>query len=126
MPGNPNKNGIPKKRMERFVYWTLGLLLFWAGAVSATDLDAQRSAFRKAIMQAESGNWARVEPWLSQLEDYPLYPDLRAGWLRNRLGRVPDAEVAEFLAAYPDLGFTPGLRKAWAESLARRGRWETR
>ncbi len=110
--------------MERFFYWALGLALFWAGAVSAADLDAQRSAFRKAIIQAESGNWARVEPWLSELEDYPLYPDLRAGWLRSRLGRVPDAEVAEFLAAHPDLGISPGLRKAWAASLARRGRWE--
>jgi soluble lytic murein transglycosylase len=111
--------------MARCFHWALALLLAWSGTASAADLEAQRTAFRKAILEAESGNWAGVEPWLPQLEGYVLWPDLRAGWLRSRLGRVPDAEVADFLAAYPDLGVSDGLRKAWAESLARRGRWET-
>ena len=111
--------------MERCIQWVLGLLLAWAGVAAAADLDAQRTAFRKAILQAESGNWAGVEPLLPGLEGYVLLPDLRAGFLRSQLGRVPDAEVAEFLAEYPDLGFSEGLRTAWAESLARRGRWET-
>lgn len=110
--------------MERFFHWALLLLLAWAGMANGADLEVQRAAFRKAILEAESGNWAGVEPWLPQLQGYVLLPDLRAGWLRSRLGRVPDAEVADFLAAHSDLGFSDGLRKAWVESLARRGRWE--
>ena len=101
---------------------TLALLLAVAPAW-ATSLEAQREAFRAALPLAEAGAWERVEPLLGELAGYPLLPDLRAAWLRSRLGRVDDAEVRAFLERHPELGFSPGLRRQWADSLARRGAW---
>lgn len=101
---------------------TLALLLAVAPA-GATTLDRQREAFRAALLQAEAGRWAQVEPLLGALEGYPLLPDLRAAWLRSQLGKVDDVEVATLLAHHPDLGFSAGLRRQWANSLARRGAW---
>ena len=104
---------------------TLALLLMLVAPAAAGTLEDQREAFRAALPHAEVGNWPAVEPYLATLENYPLLPDLRAAWLRNRLGRVDDAEVREFLQRYPELGFSAGLRRQWAGSLARRGAWET-
>lgn len=101
---------------------TLALLLVVASA-GATTLESQREAFRVALPHAEAGRWAEVEPLLEALADYPLLPDLRAAWLRNRLGKVDDAQVRAFIERYPDLGFGADLRRQWAGSLARRGAW---
>jgi soluble lytic murein transglycosylase len=98
-------------------------LLFAAAQASATTIESQREIFRAALPQAEAGNWDRVKPRLGELEDYPLLPDLRAAWLRSQLGRVDDAKVREFLADHPEFGFSAGLRRQWAASLAQRGAW---
>ena len=97
--------------------------LFVLAPAQANTLQEQRAAFRAALPQAEAGRWERVEPLLPQLAGYPLLPDLRAAWLRSQLGRVPDAEVREFLQSHPDYAFSAGLRRQWAGSLVRRGAW---
>ncbi|NGX16106.1 transglycosylase SLT domain-containing protein [Wenzhouxiangella sp. XN24] len=99
------------------------LLSLATPATAAATLDSQRDAFRAGLAHAEAGRWDRVEPELAALQGYPLLPDLRAAFLRSRLGRVDDAEVRAFLAAHPELGFSDGLRRQWAHSLARRGAW---
>lgn len=100
-------------------------LLLWLAVTpaGAADLGAQREAFRAALPHAEAGRWPQVEPHLPALAGYPLLPDLRAAWLRSRLGRVEDAEVRAFLELHPALGFSAALRRQWAGSLARRGAW---
>jgi len=120
-PGSPDN-------MPHIVLITL-LMLFSAGTpahakiAAGTGLEAQREAFRTALPEAEAGQWAAVEPLLGDLADYPLLPDLRAAWLRSRLGKVADAEVAAFLDAHAELSFAPGLRRQWVVSLARREAW---
>jgi soluble lytic murein transglycosylase len=109
--------------MRRLALLAAAGLLFHFIPAGATSPELQREAFRAALSQAEAGRWAQVEPLLGILEDYPLLPDLRAAWLRSRLGRIDDSEVRAFLLAYPDLGFSAGLRQQWAASLARRGAW---
>jgi len=102
---------------------TVLLLSLAVPATAAASLDNQRDAFRTALAHAEAGRWDRVEPGLAALQGYPLLPDLRAAFLRSRLGRVDDAEVRAFLAGHPDLGFSASLRRQWAHSLARREAW---
>lgn len=105
----------------------LGLLLPFLAVTARADvgdLDAQREAFIAARPAAEAGRWEDVEPFLEILRDYPLLPDLRAAWLRKRLGDANDEETGAFLARYPALGFSRGLRLAWAQSLAERRRWD--
>ncbi|NHA14056.1 transglycosylase SLT domain-containing protein [Thioalkalivibrio sp. XN279] len=94
-----------------------------ANMASDARLEAQREVFRAVLPLAEAGQWAGVDARLAELDGYPLLPDLRAAWLRSRLGQVPDAEVAQFLAAHAELGFAPALRRQWAASLARRKAW---
>jgi soluble lytic murein transglycosylase len=109
--------------MPRIALLTTFALLLAAAPAGAATLEAQREAFQAALPHAEAGRWDRVEPLLGDLQGYPLLPDLRAAWLRSQLGRVSDAEVREFLARHPDLGFSAALRRQWAGSLARRGAW---
>jgi soluble lytic murein transglycosylase len=109
--------------MPRIALLTTFALLLATAPADAATLEAQREAFRAALPHAEAGRWDRVEPRLGELQGYPLLPDLRAAWLRSQLGRVSDAEVREFLARHPDLGFSAALRRQWADSLARRGAW---
>jgi soluble lytic murein transglycosylase len=109
--------------MARFLLLTTFALLIATPSGAGAAVDSQRKAFREALPQAEAGNWAGVEPHLAALSDYPLLPDLRAAWLRSRNGTGRDDEFAEFLKQYPDLGFSAGLRRHWAGSLARRGEW---
>ena len=100
------------------------LALSLASAPAAANIaQSQRDAFRTALPKAEAGRWDEVESLLHELEDYPLLPDLRAAWLRGRLGRIDDAEVKTFLQQHPDFGFSAGLRWQWANSLARRSAW---
>lgn len=101
----------------------LPLMAALATPAGATIDERQREAFRTALPHAEAGRWADVEPQLEALGDYPLLPDLRAAWLQSRMGRADDAEIRAFLERHPDLGFSNGLRRQWAGSLARRAAW---
>ena len=87
------------------------------------DLSDERALFIKLRPSAERGNWSAIEPHLDELADYPLLPDLRAAWLRRRMGPATDQEMARFLNANASLGFTNGLRLSWARSMAARGEW---
>jgi hypothetical protein len=66
---------------------------------AATDarLEDQRQAFRDVYPDAERGNWAPVAAKESLLVDYVLWPDLRAVYLRTRLGKSDNAEIRAFL-----------------------------
>ncbi len=93
-------------------------------SVAPLSREVQRQAFVAALAAAEAGRWQDVEPFLENLQDYPLLPDLRAAWLNKRLGDNNDRETADFLQRYPDLGFSGSLRLNWAMSLAERRRWD--
>ena len=110
--------------MNRAICLLLALSASIVAPAGETDrLEEQRAAFRQALVSAELGDWDSVQPHLDLLEDYPLRPDLSAAWLRRRVGRDTDAEMASFLSRYPDYGFSRDLRYQWARSLARRRDW---
>ncbi len=110
--------------MKRWTALLLAPLLLLARPGVAEDgLAGQRALFVELRPKAERGDWAAVEPRLAELDDYPLVPDLRAAWLRRRMGPATDEEMAAFLERHEDLGFASGLRLSWARSLADRGAW---
>lgn len=96
----------------------------YAGAADAVDRAAQRDAFRAAWADAERGRFDSAEQQRDLLEDYVLWPDLRAAWLRATL-RDPqhDASVREFLDHYGDLRPARELRYRYALELARQQRF---
>ncbi len=61
---------------------------------------------------------------MQDLDDYPLRPYLEFELLRQRLDRVPEVVMDQFLARYRDWSFGPSLRRRWLRSLARNGDYD--
>ena len=96
-----------------------------SGACAQADavLEAQREAFRTAYEAAERGDWAPAAERQSLLEDYVLWPDLEAAWLRASLATVDPARVRGFLEQYGELEPARELRYRFALQLAADGQW---
>lgn len=87
--------------------------------------ERERELFRAAYAAAERGDFSVVEGLAAEdrrrLEAYVLWPDLRAAYLRARLGSVDAAEIETFLASHGTLKPARELRYRYALDLARRG-----
>jgi soluble lytic murein transglycosylase len=92
------------------------------GAESVTVVEQQRAAFRDAFAAAELGNWEPAAEHRALLQNYVLWPDLRAAYLRTAAGSVDDAEIAVFLKRYGTLKPARELRYRHALRLAAAGR----
>ena len=104
----------------------LGMLLV-IGTVAAGDdaktLERQREAFRDAFPAAERGDWEPAKQQEALLARYVLWPDLRAAYLRTRLGEPDDeATIRAFIEKYQPLKPARILRYALALQLAKSGR----
>jgi len=96
------------------------LCLLWSSvACAASDLEAQREAFRERYAEAELGIWQLSEQDTALLEDYVLWPDLRAAYLRATLRKADDAAIRDFLKTYGMLKPARELRYQYALHLAR-------
>ncbi len=104
------------------------ILLAWSAAVSAGDgtFERERELFRAAYAAAERGDFSLVDALPAQerarLEAYVLWPELRAAYLRARLGRVEETAIDSFLERYETLKPARELRYRYALELARKGR----
>lgn len=87
-------------------------------ATTLSALDDQRQAFRDVYPAAERGDWTPVAAHESLLRDYVLWPDLRAAYLRRRLGKNENAEILAFLEQYGSLKPARDLRYRLALQLA--------
>lgn len=87
----------------------------------ANDISAQRAAFKAVYPAAERGEWAPVAAQADLLQDYVLWPDLRAAWLRAK-GSREEAETRRFLDTYGTLKPAREIRYRYARRLARQGR----
>ena len=80
------------------------LLALVMSSVSMAENDPfaeQRSLFVRMLPKAEAGDWRSVEPQIDALEGYPLRPDLRAAWLRRKVGSSTDTEISCTITAGP-------------------------
>jgi soluble lytic murein transglycosylase len=101
------------------------VMCWFCSACAQTEavLDDRRAAFRAAYPAAERGDWQPAAERQSLLEDYVLWPDLKAAWLRAKLDSVDASEVRAFLDRYGDLQPARELRYRFALHLAADGRW---
>jgi soluble lytic murein transglycosylase len=81
-------------------------------------LERQRAAFREVRADVELGNWTPVRQYESLLEDYVLWPDLRATFLRATLTNADHAEIETFLDQYGVLKPARELRYRYALHLS--------
>jgi soluble lytic murein transglycosylase len=117
-----------RRPARRFPFRIAALFVALAAACTApvrgADLEAQREAFREAWAAGGRGEWEPAERHRALLEDYVLWPDLRAAWLAAKIDSVSDAEVREFLAKWDELRPARELRARYAVRLAANGRWD--
>lgn len=93
-----------------------------AGAVGAPPAEdaqeARRAAFREAYAAAELGEWAPAAANAALLEDYVLWPDLRAAFLRTQIGKAGDTEILAFIDRHAALRPARDLRYRYLLYLA--------
>ena len=95
-----------------------------AGAPAAEELKLQRERFPLVWETAKHGPADAWRKLAMGLESYPLYPYLELAGLQKKLPQLKPAEVAEFLAAWPDSLPAQSLRDAFLLELAKRGDWK--
>ena len=92
---------------------------------NASALEQQRELFRAAYPQAELGNWSAIESLAAAeqrvLQDYVLWPDLRAAYLKSTIRKADRAQVEAFLEQYGTLKPARELRYRYALQLAKSG-----
>ncbi len=91
---------------------------------STADLVEQRVAYVRAMSALEQGNLSRYQSLAAGLRDYPLYPYLEYRRLQKNLKSLPNKEVREFLAAWPDSPLAERLHASWLHMLALRKQWK--
>ena len=92
---------------------------------SPSQIERQRELFRDVYASVERGDWTAVEDLsaLDQqlLEQYVLWPDLRATWLRANIDSVSNEEVAAFVQHHGTLRPARELRYRHALNFVKRG-----
>ena len=75
--------------------------LWFTSSIQGAEIDQQRELFQRVYADVERGNWAAVELLgredQQSLAKYPLFPDLRAAWLRATIRTVDHSEIDEYL-----------------------------
>ena len=103
----------------------LVFLLALHAPASADDTAAGRALFMRVYETVERGDWSPVEDLVPNerriLEEYLLWPDLRAAWLRANLKQVPRAGIEAFLSRHGTLRAARELRYQYALVLGRTG-----
>ncbi len=100
---------------------TLAALL--SACVQAQNLDAQRTAMRTAIDNAERGQFDANAT--APLRNHPLYGWLEFSALRRNIDTLPNAQAQDFLKRYQGQAVAESFRSAWLPALARRQDWPT-
>jgi soluble lytic murein transglycosylase len=104
----------------------LVFLLALHAPASADDTADGRALFMRVYETVERGDWSPVENLAANerhiLEEYVLWPDLRAAWLRANLKQVPRTEMDTFLSRHGTLRPARDLRYRYALHLGRTGK----
>lgn len=91
---------------------------------ASTQIEQQRALFRSVFESVERGDWSAVDDLSAldrlMLEQYTLWPDLRATWLRANIDSVATGEVDAFVEQYGMLRPARELRYRHALNLVRK------
>jgi soluble lytic murein transglycosylase len=116
------------RNAARPIVFCVLLLVSSTSAIAATASEQQRDLFRAAYPEVERGNWAAVEALGMDeqrlLQDYVLYPDLRAAWFRATLANADHSEIEAFLDRHGTLKPARELRYRYALHLADIGHFD--
>ncbi|WP_312366816.1 transglycosylase SLT domain-containing protein [Stenotrophomonas sp.] len=94
-----------------------------SASTCAQNLDAQRTAMRTAIDNAERGQFDASAA--APLRNHPLYGWLEFSALRRNIDTLPTAQAQDFLKRYQGQAVAETFRATWLPALARRQDWPT-
>ena len=109
------------KRLSLMPLAVLAALL--CSSANAQNLDAQRTALRTAIDNAERGQFDASAA--ASLRNHPLYGWLEYVALRRNIDTLGTAQAQDFLKRYQGQAVAETFRAAWLPALARRQDWPT-
>ncbi len=93
------------------------------GDSRVSQTEQQREMYRQVFESVERGNWGVVDDLSALdrqlLEQYILWPDLRATWLRANINSASAAEIESFVQQYGTLRPARELRYRYALNLVR-------
>ncbi len=93
-------------------------------AGAAADIAEQRQQYREALAALRAQRNDEFAKLAAGLRDYPLYPYLEYHDLRRRIYQLPEKELAEFFAKWPDTPLLASLRDSWLLALAQQESWD--
>ncbi len=103
-------------------YGLAAAVLCLAGISQGAQIEQQRALFKQVYAQVERGQWSAVTNLSAaeqdSLSDYPLWPDLRATYLRATMKNADHAEIEAYLDEYGILKPARDLRYRYALHLA--------
>ena len=103
-------------------------LLLQGQAAAISDIDKQRALFREVYAGVERGSWEAVDALSNEeralLQEYVLWPDLRAAWFRADIRKADPDALEAFLDRYGTLKPARELRYRYALHLANSGQLE--
>jgi len=92
---------------------------------SAATLKEQRQQYLDAKKALKAGKIKTFTTLSESLKSYPLYAYLRYNYLRPRLHKIDDAEIKNFILAYPDFISIDSLKASWLKQLIKQKKWQT-
>ncbi|MDH3586579.1 MAG: hypothetical protein OEQ30_05775, partial [Gammaproteobacteria bacterium] len=97
-------------------------LLLQGPAIASPGADEQRDLFRQVYADVERGNWDSVDALSAEdralLQEYVLWPDLRAAWFRATISTTDRDILEAFLERHGTLKPARELRYSYALHLA--------
>ncbi|MCO4811976.1 MAG: transglycosylase SLT domain-containing protein [Gammaproteobacteria bacterium] len=109
----------------RLISAVLAFALCLLHPAAASQIDEQRELFKSVYKTVERGDWSPVDGLSAsdraRLQQYVLWPDLRATWLRANLRTTPAADVDAFIQQHGTLRPARELRYKQAMMLAGNG-----
>jgi len=120
-----HKQDGKQRTNTRFVSAVLAFALCFVQAAAAAQIDQQRELFKSVYETVERGDWSPVDGLSASdralLQQYVLWPDLRAAWLRANLRTTPASDLDAFIQQHGTLRPARELRYKQAMMLARDG-----
>src|SRR5210317_433123 len=120
-----HREGSSQRIHGRLVSTVLAFGLCLVHPAAAAQIDEQRELFKSVYKTVERGDWSPVDGLSAsdraRLQQYVLWPDLRATWLRANLRTTPAADVDAFIQQHGTLRPARELRYKQAMMLAGNG-----
>jgi soluble lytic murein transglycosylase len=118
----------PPRAIPKIAAGIVAALVLSGQAAAISDVDKQRALFRQVYADVERGSWDAVEALSeadqSLLQEYVLWPDLRAAWFRAGIRKADPDALQAFLDHYGTLKPARELRYRYALHLAGSGQFE--